>query len=72
MADLATPSAAAMSTGNSGTEDLSATAHKVKPDRPDEEKYKEDLGKAEKENSLAQEKYVSSLTGCYAQLLFIA
>ena len=59
MAELATPSAATMSTSNTESEALPATTHKAKPDRPDEEKYKQDLARAEKENSLAQEKYVS-------------
>ena len=35
--------------------------HKVKPEKPDEEKYKAALAKAEKELSAAQEKHVSML-----------
>jgi hypothetical protein len=31
----------------------------VKPEKPDEDKYKEDLAKAEKEHTAAQEKLVS-------------
>jgi hypothetical protein len=32
----------------------------VKPDKPDEDKYKEDLAKAEKEHAAAQDKLVRS------------
>lgn len=34
----------------------------VKPDKPDEEKYKQDLEKAEKEHAAAQEKLVSRIS----------
>ena len=33
-------------------------AHKIRPEKPDEAKYKEDLAAAEKEHSAAQEKLV--------------
>jgi hypothetical protein len=32
----------------------------VKPEKPDEDKYKEDLAKAEKEHAAAQEKLVGN------------
>lgn len=57
MAEVATPPAA-----QTATTDASATQGKqpiVKPDKPDEDKYKEDLAKAEKEHAAAQEKLVS-------------
>ena len=57
MADVATPPAA-----QAATADASASQGKqqiVKPEKPDEEKYKEDLAKAEKEHTAAQEKLVS-------------
>lgn len=58
MAELATPSAAAISTGNTGTTTLPATSHKVKPEKPDEEKYQAELAAAEKENAVVMEAYV--------------
>ncbi|KAI4255966.1 MAG: hypothetical protein LQ352_002317 [Teloschistes flavicans] len=57
MADLATPSAATMSTIDAGSEPNPEKAHKVKPDKPDEQLYKESLAKAEKEYAAAQEKF---------------
>jgi hypothetical protein len=53
MADVATPTA-----------DASAPQGKqqyVKPEKPDEVKYKEDLAKLEKEHAAAQEKLVSRI-----------
>ena len=57
MADIATPSAATMSTIDAGAEPTEKS-QKVKPEKPDESKYKEDLSKAEKEHAAAQEKMV--------------
>ncbi|KAL8855606.1 MAG: hypothetical protein Q9178_007754 [Gyalolechia marmorata] len=57
MADLATPSAATMSTIDAGSEPTAEKAHKTKPERPDEEQYKESLAKAEKDYAAAQEKF---------------
>ena len=57
MADIATPSAATMSTIDAGAESVTKT-QKAKPEKPDEQKYKEDLAKAEKEHAVAQEKVV--------------
>jgi hypothetical protein len=51
MADVATPPAADAATGKQQI---------VKPEKPDEDKYKEDLAKAEKEHTAAQDK----LVGC--------
>jgi hypothetical protein len=56
MAELATPSAAQVATA-----DATAPQEKqqnVRPEKPDEEKYKEDLAKAEKEHQAAQDKLV--------------
>jgi hypothetical protein len=52
MADVATPPAAEATQGKQQI---------VKPEKPDEDKYKEDLAKAEKEHAAAQEKLVSHL-----------
>ena len=49
MADVATPPAA------EGKQQV------VKPEKPDEDKYKEDLAKAEKEHTAAQDKLVGAL-----------
>ncbi|KAL8638307.1 MAG: hypothetical protein Q9228_004535 [Teloschistes exilis] len=57
MADLATPSAATMSTIDAGSEPTPEKGHKIKPDKPDEQLYKESLAKAEKEYAAAQEKF---------------
>lgn len=59
MAELATPSAAQVATAE-------ATApqekqQNVRPEKPDEDKYKEDLAKAEKEHQAAQDKLVRSV-----------
>lgn len=58
MADIATPSAATMSTIDAGPEP-SQKAQKTKPEKPDEQTYKESLGKAQKEHAAAQERVVS-------------
>lgn len=58
MAELATPSAAQVATA-----DAAASQEKqqnVRPEKPDEDKYKEDLAKAEKEHQAAQDKLVCS------------
>ena len=54
MADIANPSTidAAASHGKQ---------HVVKPEKPDEEQYKTDLAKVEKEHTAAQEKLVSKI-----------
>lgn len=64
MADLATPSAADMATARVSTptkdsKDKSVPA--VKPERPDEEVYKTELAKAEKELKSAEERLVCSI-----------
>jgi hypothetical protein len=51
MADVATPPAA---------EAAQDKQQVVRPEKPDDDKYKEDLAKAEKEHTAAQEKLVSS------------
>ncbi|KAH7336743.1 hypothetical protein BKA66DRAFT_577468 [Pyrenochaeta sp. MPI-SDFR-AT-0127] len=60
MADVATPSAAPVAT----TDAAQGKQQIVKPEKPDEEKYKADLAKAEKEHTAAQEK----LNACKAKL----
>lgn len=57
MADIATPSAATMSTIDAGSEP-SQKPQKTKPEKPDEQKYKENLGKAQREHAAAQERVV--------------
>ncbi|KAL9596743.1 MAG: hypothetical protein Q9179_004505 [Wetmoreana sp. 5 TL-2023] len=57
MADLATPSAATMSTIDAGSEPVGVKSHKSKPEKPDEQQYRESLAKAEKEYAAAQEKF---------------
>lgn len=59
MADVATAPAADLTNGKTGPGDK---AHKARPEKPDEEKYKTDLAKAEKEHAAAQEKLVRLLT----------
>ena len=61
MADVATPSAATMSTMDPGAEH-STKGQKPRPEKPDEQQYKENLAKAEKEHAAAQEKVVRRLT----------
>ena len=60
MADIATPSAATISTIDAGSEpsQKSQKAKPEKPEKPDEQKYKESLAKAQKEHAAAQEKVV--------------
>lgn len=60
MADIATPSAATISTIDAGSEpsQKSQKAKPEKPEKPDEQKYKESLAKAQKEHVAAQEKVV--------------
>lgn len=63
MADIATPSAAAISTIDAGAQPPVKTQKpKVekteRPEKPNEEQYKEALRKAEQENAAAQEKLV--------------
>lgn len=55
MADIATPSAATMSTIDAGAEP-SQKPQNTKPEKPDEQKYRESLGKAQKEHAAAQER----------------
>ncbi|KAL6715105.1 multicopy suppressor of BFA (Brefeldin A) [Lecanora helva] len=55
MADLATPSAVTMSTIDAGSEQQTKP-QRSRPEKPDEEQYKEILEKAEKEHKAAQEK----------------
>ncbi|KAL8648616.1 MAG: hypothetical protein Q9226_005916 [Calogaya cf. arnoldii] len=57
MADIATPSAATMSTIDAGSEPAPDKASKTRPERPDEQQYKENLAKAEKDYAAAQEKF---------------
>lgn len=58
MADIATRSAAVMSTIDAGSEPAPDKTQKTKPEKPDEAQYKESLAKAEKEQAAAQEKFV--------------
>lgn len=62
MADMATPSAASLVTGDPIPAAGKAKQQFVKPEKPDEEIYKKDLEKAEKEHSIAQEKLVRDLS----------
>ncbi|KAL9007463.1 MAG: hypothetical protein Q9173_007276 [Seirophora scorigena] len=57
MADISTPSAATMSTIDAGSEPVAEKPRKTKPEKPDEQKYKESLAKAEEEYAAAQEKF---------------
>lgn len=62
MAEVATPSAAKidnMDPGSSSQKD-SKSAPPVKPERPDEEQYKSDLNKADKELKASEERMVRS------------
>ncbi|KAK0858808.1 multicopy suppressor of BFA (Brefeldin A) [Friedmanniomyces endolithicus] len=57
MADVGTPSAMAMSTSNAGAEaSKDKAAPPSKPERPDEETYKNDLSKAEKDLRAAEDR----------------
>jgi len=60
MADIATPSAATMSTIDAGAEPAQK-GQNSKPEKPDEDRYKKDLAEAEKENAAAQEDLVRGL-----------
>jgi len=55
-ADLAAPA-----TGKPGSDRVDDKTSKVKPEKPDEEKYKADLAKAEKEHAAVQERLVCLL-----------
>ncbi|RII22673.1 hypothetical protein CUC08_Gglean013588 [Alternaria sp. MG1] len=63
MADVATPPAA-QATSTNGAAAPKEKQQIVKPDKPDEDKYKEELAKLEKEHAAAQEK----LNACKAKL----
>ena len=43
------------------TDGAAAPAHKARPEKPDEEKYKEELASAEKEHTAVQEQLVCLL-----------
>lgn len=59
MADIATPSAATMSTIDAGAEHPEKDQKQPgRPTKPDEDAYKKNLQKAEKEHAAAQEKIV--------------
>ena len=61
MADLATPSAAAMATAgtsNAATVGKDKNVPPPRPERPDDESYKAELAKAEKELRSAEERMV--------------
>ena len=68
MADVATPSAATMAaTDTTASTASTASASKtkqqfVKPEKPDEEQYKAELAKAEKEHAASQERLVRTPT----------
>jgi len=57
MADVATPASIDMALGTTNDSNAEKT-HKSKPEKPDEEKYKADLAKAEKEHAASQERLV--------------
>lgn len=57
MADVATPAAIDMALGTTNADNTEKT-HRAKPEKPDEEKYKTDLAKAEKEHAASQERLV--------------
>ncbi len=66
MADVGTPSAMAMSTSNAGAEaSKDKAAPPAKPERPDEETYKNDLSKAEKDLRAAEDRMVSAFVFGY-------
>lgn len=60
MADVATPSAAAISTIDAGAEPPSK-ATKQRPEKPNEDLFKEALRQAEEAHAAVQQKYVSSV-----------
>ena len=62
MADLSTPSAAAMATAQQPTPSNASkdkSAPTARPERPNEEQYKSELAKAEKELKSSEERMVS-------------
>ena len=59
MADVSTPSAATMSMIDAGS-DHPEKQQKGRPEKPDEQLYRENLAKAEREHTAAQEKLVRS------------
>lgn len=69
MADLATPAAAEMSTVGAGAQapKEEKAAPPAKPERPDDEQYKTDLGKAEKELRSSEDRMVSCISFGYLQ-----
>ena len=75
MADLLTPSSVTMTTINATadkpkTPEIVEMVPKSKPERPDEQKYKEDLAKAEKEHAVAMEKVVRRGSSSYRHFTF--
>ena len=59
MADVGSPSAIAMSTSNAGAEPARDKSAPIsKPERPDEEQYKSELAKAEKELRASEDRMV--------------
>ena len=58
MAELATPSAAQISTSGAAKTAPKQTSSVVKPEKPDEEAYKAELAKAEKDLKAAEERMV--------------
>jgi hypothetical protein len=63
MADVATPSGAAMFDG--GAQDKKEKKVIEKPEKPDEETYKAALKKAEKEHAASMEKFVSAISTAF-------
>lgn len=57
MADVTKPSPADLSANKNGAT-TAEKASKIKPEKPDEQLYKDSLAKAEKEHTAAQEKVV--------------
>lgn len=58
MAELATPSAAQISTSGAAKTAPKGTTSVVKPEKPDEEVYKAELAKADKDLKAAEERMV--------------
>ena len=58
MAELATPSAAQIGTSGAAKTAPKQTSAVVKPEKPDEEAYKAELAKAEKDLKAAEERMV--------------
>lgn len=70
MADVATPSAIAMSTADTGPQPAKdKAAPPPKPERPDEEEYKGVLAKAEKELRASEDRMVCSPNAHTARVL---